>query len=567
MGPSIIQPTEPVLVYTRIAQNRRKTIMLVAIAILSIVPFIGGIAFGAAEYVVTQFGHSMHLSDSEKANLKFAMVQQRLAAANSDANSSADVDEATRHLQAELDAVKSRHRDEIAANDKLRWQLMALFAAALSMVLGLLFWGFMSSPTSKVLAMCGARPSGAEENEARRLLENLAIGAGLPVPKLYVIDSPVPNAFAAGIDPEHAVIAVTSGLLGLMDHRELEGVLAHEMSHIGNRDTRLNTVVTSIALFLRLPYLMRKRSKQQSGANWGPVKKRMRLPYLALLPVYIYVFFIAPVLAAIIRAAISRGREYLADADAALLTRYPEGLLRALAKIRGAGSDVGGTNTVISHLYFADSTTASGLMGLFTGNLLATHPPIEARINRLMEFGGRVPVSVLEAAAKAGVDFKRDHPALSTGGSGLAAAVHQDELAVFTKGNPLGRVHRVLSATKIYDRPDPKSAPVANVPAGALVVVFDDPGKYRQVLTHDQTFGYMPRTIKIQQVDMLPAEIHDPAARAKVQAAQPAANAVAAAAVSTDAGGLTHKQIAIAAAFFLAIFAGLFVVLLKFGGS
>jgi hypothetical protein len=161
------------------------------------------------------------------------------------------------------------------------------------------------------------------------------------------------------------------------------------------------------------------------------------------------------------------------------------------------------------------------------------------------------------------LDFARDHPAIET--PGAAAATGQDELAVLTTGSPMGRVYRVLSQTLVYDQPDLKSQTVARVNAGDLLVVFDDPGKFKQVLTHDQTFGYMPASVKLQRVDMLPAEIHDPAARAAVQAAMVSASAVAQAASS--GGGLTQKQIAITAVFGIALFAGIFLALLKFGGN
>ena len=279
-----------------------------------------------------------------------------------------------------------------------------------------------------------------------------------------------------------------------------------------------------------------------------------------------------------IRAAISRSREYQADADAALLTRYPEGLLRALAKIRGAGSVVSGNNAVISHLYFADPSAQGTFMSLFGANMLATHPPVEDRINRLMEFNGAVSIPSLEAAARTGVDFARDHPALKT--PGTADTMGHDELSVLTNGNPMGRVFRVLSDATLYDRPDLRSATVAKVKAGALLVVFDDPGKFRQVLTHDETFGYMPAAIKLQRVDMLPSEIHDPAARKSaleaLEAQNPAAAArtplagtaqVAATVVAQAAGSnkLTGAQLAVATGIFIVVFMGLFMVLVKFG--
>jgi heat shock protein HtpX len=138
-------------------------------------------------------------------------------------------------------------------------------------LLGLLFWGIASSPASKILALTGARPADALEAECKRLLENLSIGAGLPTLRLYVIASSSPKAFAAGTDPRFSVVVVTRGLLQLMNQRELEGVLAHELSHIGNRGTRFNTIVASIVLFLRFPYLLRKRQRHNGGANYNPI--------------------------------------------------------------------------------------------------------------------------------------------------------------------------------------------------------------------------------------------------------------------------------------------------------
>ncbi|HLK63026.1 MAG TPA: M48 family metalloprotease [Bryobacteraceae bacterium] len=551
--------TQSVLVYDRIAQNRRKTVFLVAIAILSIVPFIAGLSYLAAQWTLSQLGHHVISSDIDE------RLQKSLAAQPPPGSVRTEYDSAVeREIEADLAKI---HRTRVE-NEILQWKVTIVFAFGLMGVLGLMFWSLASSPTSQVLAMCGARPAGPAEAEAKRLLENLSIGAGLPVPKLYVIDSPVPNAFAAGMDPSRSVVAVTHGLLALLEHRELEGVLAHEMSHIGNRDTRLNTIVTSIAIFLRLPYLMRQRylqARRQSTNTWSPAGGRFRVPYtLALAPIYVYVFFIAPVLAAAIRAAISRSREFQADADAALLTRYPEGLLRALAKIRGCGSALPGANGLISHLYFSDPAQVEGLMSLFRGNVLATHPPIETRINRLMEFNGGVPISVLEEAARVGRDFGRDHPALKT--PGTADSMGQDELSVLTTGSPMGRVHRLLGDATVYDQPDLKSAPLARLKTGDLVVVFDDPGKFRQILTHNQTFGYMVRSVKLHKMDMLPAEIHDPKTR-EAAMAKPLPTQETVVAHKDSIAGLTYTQLAITAAFAVVVFAGIFIVLTNFSGN
>ncbi len=164
-------------------------------------------------------------------------------------------------------ALRREDARELIVDRDIHLKLMGLVSLALLAALGLLFWGISSSPTSKVLALTGARPADAPEAECKRLLENLSIGAGLPTPRLYVIESSSPNAFAAGTDPRSSVVVVTRGLLQLMDRRELEGVLAHELSHIASQDTRLNTIVASIALFLRLPYLLRKRQRRNAAGN------------------------------------------------------------------------------------------------------------------------------------------------------------------------------------------------------------------------------------------------------------------------------------------------------------
>ena len=550
-APAVIQP---VLVYNRIAANRRKTWLLVAIAIAAIVPFVAAASYGATRIVFAYFGRrAAHVSSISAAQ------EQRILDRIDEypAEYRAQIRE---HFQRRMAADRAVRNTEDAEDGNLRIQIVVLVSTALLAVLGLLFWALASSPTSRLLAMCGARPVGAAaaEVEAKRLLDTLAIGAGLPTPKLYVIDTSALNAFAAGVDPRRSVVAVTSGILGLLDRRELEGVLAHELSHIGNRDTRLNTIVASIALFLRLPHLLRQQGqRRRTQAGDAPAfYPRFGMYRWALSPVYIYIFIIAPVLAAAIRAAISRGREYLADADAALLTRYPEGLIRALSKIRGAGSVVAGSNPAVSHLYFADPSAVGSGLGLLTGNLLATHPPIDQRIKRLVEFNGGAPVSVIESAVRAGQDFTRDHPPIQ--GHNLLDNVTRDELAVVTMGNPMGRVFQVVGAKEsvpLYDRSDFGSPVIARVVSGDLLIVFDDPGSFRQVITHNETFGYLPLSVKLRRLDMMPAEIHYPAARAAVQAAQ--AQAIANAAVpapAVGASGLTSAQVRIAFIFAAAVF-------------
>ena len=565
--------TERVLVYTRIAQNHRKTWLLVAFAVASIIPFVLAVSFGVATIVMSEFSGRSHAGRVRSIQLhkELADLTENLAEGSSFSD------------QMRMKELELRREDEreAALDREIHRQIMGAVSAGLLAVLGLLFWGIASSPTSKVLALTGARPADTPEAECKRLLENLSIGAGLPPPRLYVIESSSPNAFAAGTDPRHSVVVVTRGLLQLMDARELEGVLAHELSHIANHDTRLNTVVASIALFLRLPYLLRRRTMRGAGArDWNPFYRRFQMYRLALSPLYLYIFFIAPFLASVIRAAISRGREYLADADAALLTRYPEGLLRALAKVRGAGSALAAANPVVSHFYFGDPAPPGFSIGMLSGNLLATHPPIDQRILRLAEFHGGVPPAVIEAAVKAGQQFTKDHPAIAE--NDFAPVAASDELSVLTVGNPMGRVCRVIGLAKpapLYDRPDPRSPVLAHVHDGELLVVFDDPGKYRQVITANQTFGYIPYSVKLAKTDLFPNEVYGANPTAAVKEEPPPTAQPVSAPVAPDAApaapaaaprpatiaGLTPGQVAVAAMLFIAVFAGMFFALSKFG--
>jgi heat shock protein HtpX len=225
------------------------------------------------------------------------------------------------------------------------------------------------------LAMSGARE--VEKKDAPdlyRIVENLSITAGLPMPKVYIVDDPSPNAFATGRDPQHAIVAVTSGILPLLEKDELEGVIAHELSHVGNYDIRFMAVVVALVsvvavisdLFLRISFW--SRDDREEGNQ---------------------IFFIlgivgailAPIVAAIIQFAVSRQREYLADASGALLTRYPDGLADALAKIGGQNQPpMQHANSATSPLYISNPLKGRSLAGLFD-----THPPIEDRIKRLRQ--------------------------------------------------------------------------------------------------------------------------------------------------------------------------------------
>ena len=210
------------------------------------------------------------------------------------------------------------------------------------------------------------------------VVENLAITAGLPMPRVYIIQDPAPNAFATGRNKEHAVVAVTSGILQILDKTELEGVIAHELSHIGNRDILLSTVVVVLAGFISIIANFFLRStffgfgRRDNEGNGGGV----------LMLIGIVLSILAPIFATLIQLAISRKREFLADADGALLTRYPEGLAMALRKIEQYSKPMKYANSATAHLFISDPF-GSGIKKKVS-NLFSTHPPIEARIEALV---------------------------------------------------------------------------------------------------------------------------------------------------------------------------------------
>jgi heat shock protein HtpX len=222
------------------------------------------------------------------------------------------------------------------------------------------------------LALNQAQPIAKKDNpRLYRIVENLSITDGLPTPQIYIIDDPAPNAFATGRDPQHASVAVTSGLLDIMSDTEVEGVVAHELGHVKNYDIRVAMIVFGLVaaislladILLRMTWFRDNDNKNDSGL---------------IVVVGIAAAIIAPLIAALIQLAVSRKREYLAVATGALPTRYPEGLISALEKIKQTGSAVKHQNTSTAHLFFA-----SPLKGKNLTNLFSTHPPLDDRIARL----------------------------------------------------------------------------------------------------------------------------------------------------------------------------------------
>jgi heat shock protein HtpX len=288
---------------------------------------------------------------------------------------------------------------QIGANIRRTWILFSLFFV---IIIGLgwflsyyfndqliLFWAvgisiFMSFISywysdKIVLAISKAKPLAHDENpELYHIVENLCITAGLLMPKIYVINDPAPNAFATGRNPKNAVLAVTIGLLQILDKSELEGVIGHELSHIGNRDILIQTIVVVLVgaislivnIFMRGRFFGKRRGGDGEGGQIGAILMLVGVVFMVL----------SPLIAKLIQLAISRKREYLADASGALLTRYPEGLAGALEKISQNPTQLKTANSAMTHLYIVNP-----FKGKKITNLFSTHPPIAERIKRLRE--------------------------------------------------------------------------------------------------------------------------------------------------------------------------------------
>jgi len=255
-----------------------------------------------------------------------------------------------------------------------------VFAVIFSSLMSIISYWFSDKI---VLRMANAVPVSKEDaRELYNIVENLCITAGLPVPKIYIINEAAPNAFATGRNPEHAVIAVTLGLLQKLNKTELEGVIAHELSHVGNRDILVSTVAVILVgfislasdLFRRSIFLGSFRRRSDSEDRSGGI----------IFLVGVVLSILAPITALLIQLAISRKREFLADASGALLTRYPEGLASALEKIASDSTPLRVATNTNSHLWF-DNPFTSGI-GKKTPaffKLFLTHPPVEDRLKAL----------------------------------------------------------------------------------------------------------------------------------------------------------------------------------------
>lgn len=403
---------------------------------------------------------------------------------------------------------------------------LAAFAAAVVtislLILLLLAYIQFRFASAIVLRLAGARPVSREaEPELWRAVENVSIGAGLPHPRLYVVETAPANAFSTGLNPGSSSLVVTRGLLTLLDRRELEGVLAHEIAQIGNHDTRLGTVMAVGVALLRLPlgvavavFRLLFRIHWAVGAG---LLLYLGLPLLASIPfafvvagdlleedllvgaIFIaslvlpfYAFLVAPLLAYIIRRMVLRRREFLADADAVLLTRYAEGLARALAKMGAARTPLTTVGGATAHLYLVDPLPPDAPIW---ERLFSTHPPIEERIAVLAGMGGGIAPSILQSAEEAGARFATAAPAVDpTGPSGEGPT---RERARRTEAFRL-----TGAGATLYAAPDAASEPLTELIDGALVTVVGEDGDFLRVLTTDDSFGYIARSTPMSEVDL-----------------------------------------------------------------
>lgn len=293
--------------------------------------------------------------------------------------------------------------DQIAANKRTTWFMMIGFVIILTGLIGaiaiglglgigiigvigigLILYALFSywASTTIVLSISGAHEVTKEEEwEFVRRVENLSIGSGLPMPKTWVLEDSAPNAFATGRDPQHSHVVVTRGLLDKLEPAELEGVLAHEMSHIANYDIRVMTLATVLVglialvsdLFLRWSFFGaggRRGSKDKGGGGFG----------IIVIVIAVLGAILAPIIAQAIKFAVSRQREYLADASGALLSRHPEALARALEKIALDPEPLEAANKATAHMYIYNPLRDHQS---FLNNMFSTHPPVEERIRRL----------------------------------------------------------------------------------------------------------------------------------------------------------------------------------------
>ncbi len=460
-------PVRPLLVYDQIGENRRRALTLIGLFSLISVPTV----VYASAVVVGLFVLATSVQIGPGGMPRFAPV------------------------------IPITGPDFAAATIGIAIVLLMLVVGAASLM-----------STELILAAVGARQlDEREEPELRRIVENLCIGAGLPSPRLYVLEEVAPNAFALGNDPASAAIIVTRGLLELMDRDELMGVIAHELSHIGNRDTAVSSLLLVLTGLLHFPRtalvsLVKGEGASESvihagsyayvgfllfwpligvptskvldalGRDAGRIGAGLTASVPILIPVasLLYVVFVAPFLADLARAAVSREHESRADADAVLLTRNPRGLAEALAKINGATESRSLMATAVSPLCIVDPL----------GGGTATHPPTAQRIATLSAMaGGAIMPAELHAAEAEGAKWADAVPAS----------------AVVAKG-----AFRLAGSCTLYDAPTYAGRQIGELRECAVVVIVERHDGFFRVITPADTFGYIRATTPMTVAADLP---------------------------------------------------------------
>jgi len=399
-----------------------------------------------------------------------------------------------------------------------------------------------SHPKELVLRLAGARPAGALEDEFQHAVADLSKRMGVPKPSAYVIESASPNTFSTGLDPAHAAIVVTTGLLQLLNPAEREAVLAHEFSHIVNLDTRVSTLSAAMIAVLRLPWdifrnlrpWILRRAKAGSEYSvvysvtmsyiygtvffaalltwilplWSLVywfgdrsatifailspsvllesatEAGETLVWLMLIPAW--VLLVAPMLAPLLRSFTHFTRELLADADAASLTGSPDGIIGALCKLKGARSQELPVHRAIGHLCIVDP--AAHALGVAS----ATHPQIEQRIARAGDAGSGISAHTAKALEEMGA---------SHSGRDVHVSADPNQRAAPRVDSNVGTQYCLRAPAELLETPDPKSIVLLKLPAGAQVVVFEKSGRFFQTVSQSGVFGFLPVETPMQRLD------------------------------------------------------------------
>ena len=452
---------QPVLVYTRVRANRRNTVLLLGLLGLLLLPF----ALGVTQYLMPW--------------LAIVILPVLLG-------------------------------DQVLYSDRPLLGMAAIVFGTLAIVIAAAALAYRHA-ARLVLRSAGARPVAADAGQdLTRAVENLCIGAGLPPPHVYVVESSAANACATGRTPADAALVVTRGLLSLLNRRELEGVIAHELSHIGNHDIRVGTTLAGVGGVLGLPaglvaraFRLLFRIEWALGAGcllWSlllflsflgmtfglvrnfPAEFPRELYWwsLAAAASPLYVLFGAPLAWLLIRTAIWRQRELLADADAALLTRDPEGLALALAKVGATGGGRLGASGATAHLYIVDPLAPQAP---WWDRIFPCHPPIEERIALLARMGsGEIAPAALQAAAEAGAALQQTVQAEAAQRANVIEDVPQEIESYFRLTGPL---------TPLYAAPDVASTIRGQLPAETRVAFLGIAGSFLRVATADSGVGYV----------------------------------------------------------------------------